>query len=501
MRYFEFNTVLTEAAPTKMTAKHISGGQPPGRYLDAIANGISNGTEFNFYINKEETSGVIQNREVANLIHTSDNPSKLPITVKTADGNTYDITISNMIKDEVSKGVLQVNMGNIAEAVLGSAMTALFAKDGATVSEKDIITVGKSIANNGSYDTVTPGRDNLKFTLTIPKADQKAFNAYVLNGDQGLKDLDLTDDKIATFKQHFKDAAEFANKSPRARAALNKADDTGENNIEVLSDGGNSEKQKTTKVDLEIVYDGTKVNLISLKAGSVKQFGQESGANFETLERFFKSMIGFGLPNSMESNFKPMTDEEYRSYNFTQAFPLAYKHIFKELKSHTVGDNTRKEYSLVKQVYDGIKYHATKDEVGVTLVVLSPSKKKAYTELGFGQELMSALEQYDFDVELKEGKNYTIEIYANAKTAEARKLNKKSLLVQLRSYKQKDAIRNVIEMGDLLKDLADLEKLDKATAEKPKPKATVEPQQLDADSDGDGTPNWADSDSRNPEIK
>jgi hypothetical protein len=32
-------------------------------------------------------------------------------------------------------------------------------------------------------------------------------------------------------------------------------------------------------------------------------------------------------------------------------------------------------------------------------------------------------------------------------------------------------------MGDLLKDLADLEKLDKQTADKPKPKATVEPQQ------------------------
>jgi hypothetical protein len=31
-------------------------------------------------------------------------------------------------------------------------------------------------------------------------------------------------------------------------------------------------------------------------------------------------------------------------------------------------------------------------------------------------------------------------------------------------------------MGDLLKDLADLEKLDKQTADKPKPKATVEPQ-------------------------
>jgi len=494
MRFFEFETLLTEAkTPTKMTAAQIGGGNPPGKYLDAIADGIANGTEFNFYLNKEILPGVIQDKSVAKLIHTSDNPSKLPIKVKTADGEIFDTTISSMVKDEISKGELQINMGNVAEAVLGSAMTALFAKDGATVTVNDIMQIGKSIATNGSYETVTPSRDNLEFNITIPRADTIAFNAFVLEGAQGLKDLEISDDKIATMEQHFRDAVQFVNTSPRAKAALNKADDPGENKIEVLSDGGNSEKQKTTKVDLEIFYDGTKVNLISLKAGSVKQFGQESGAEFSTLERFFKSVIGFGLPSKMESLFKPKTDEEYRIYNYEQAFPQAYKHIYNELKSHVAGDNTRDEYSLVKQVYDGIRYHATRNEEGVTLVVLSPNKKKAFQELGFGKELMDALEQYDIDVSLKEGvTNPTIEIYGVAKTAEAKELNKKSLLIQMRSFKQKNAIRNVIEMGDLLKNLADLEKIDKAIAAKSRPKATVEPQKLDADPDADGSPNWAD---------
>jgi hypothetical protein len=33
------------------------------------------------------------------------------------------------------------------------------------------------------------------------------------------------------------------------------------------------------------------------------------------------------------------------------------------------------------------------------------------------------------------------------------------MLIQLRSYAQKGAVRNIVEMGDLLKDLADLEKI------------------------------------------
>jgi hypothetical protein len=110
-------------------------------------------------------------------------------------------------------------------------------------------------------------------------------------------------------------------------------------------------------------------------------------------------------------------------------------------------------------------------------VILSPNKKKAFYELGFGKELMTALEQYDLEVVLKKDvKNPMIEIYGIAKTDTARKISNKSRLVAMRSSMNRGAVRNVIEMGDLLKDLADLEKLDKQTADKPKPKATVEPQ-------------------------
>lgn len=496
MRYQEFKTTLNEVS--KMTSKTIlTGGK--GKYKDVIANGIKNNIEFNFFIDKKEISGIIQNKDIAKLIYTSEDPGKLPITVLTANDEKIETILSSMVKDEVSKGELQLNMGNIAEAVLGSAMTALFAKDGSTVTVDNVVEVGKSIAESNTYTTVTPSKDKLEFNITIPKADQKAFNAYVTGGRQALKDLEIKDEKIDTLEQHFRDAVEFVNTSPRAQAAVEKAKaDPRENKVEVLSDGGNAEKQKTTKVDLEIFYDGSKVNLISLKAGSVKQFGQDSGPEFEKLNSFFSSMVGFDISEKTSQLFRQKGEENYALYNYENAFPKAYEEIYKQLKGHISGDNVREEYDIVKQVYNGIRYHATKDEQGVVLVVLSPSKKKAFQELGFGQELMDALENYDLDVNLKSTSNPTIEIYGIAKTEEARELNSKSMLVQMRSYKQSGAIRNVIEMGPLLKDLADLEKLDKQTAEKPKPKATTTPQSLDTDSDKDGAPNWADKDSNDP---
>lgn len=476
MRFQDFRTTLNEL--NMMTTRVINTGGA-GKYRNVLIQGIENGVEFNWVINKEETSGVVQNvDEVLAELPSSKDPGKIKVQVKTADGEIVNVKLSAMIKDEVSKGALQINMGNIAEAVLGCAMTAKFAKDGGNISAADILKVGREIATNGVYQTVTPSKDTLEFKITISRTDTKAFNAYVLDGPQGLKDLDIDDEKIKTFQEHIKDAVEFVNTSPRTKAAVEKAKaDPRENKVEVLSDGGNSEKQKSTKVDLEIIYDGTKLNLISLKAGSVKQFGQESGGEFATLERFFKSLVGFGLPKSMESDFKPATDPEYKMYNYTNIWPKAYQHIYNELKPYTTGDNTRKEFDLVKQIYDGIRYHATRHEEGVTLVILSPSKKKAFYELGFGKELMTALEQYDLEVVLKtDVKNPMIEIYGIAKTDKARKISNKSRLVAMRSSMNRGAVRNVIEMGDLLKDLADLEKLDKQTADKPTPKATVEPQ-------------------------
>lgn len=479
MRAFEF---LIEKS--KMASGELSKGS--GKYIDSIVDAIENGSDLNFEIGKDTVTGKVNNSQAVaaelksikanaeindrnkDLIFKG-NPGKIPIEILTDDGDIIKGRISQIVKDELSTGAFTFNLGNVAEAIMGSAMTAKFEKVGGNVTVDDIKKVGQRMFDNNGFLETASGKDDLTFKLTVPERDAKAFYGFLGKGVD-LKELGVSETKLKELEKMFQDAMTYVNSSPRAKAAVDKANaDPHENKVEVLSDGGNAEKQSITKVDLEIIYDGTKVNLISLKAGTVKQIGQESGADFQNLERFFKTTIGFGLPNDMAQEFKSKDDPNYKEYNYDYMFPRAYDHIYNELKKHVDGDSTYKEYSLVQSIYKGINYHATRGEKGVILVILSPSAKEAYKELSFGQPLLDALDEYDLEVvKSTDGANYIIEVYGIAKTAEAKKIDSKSQLVQFRSYKQARGVRNAVEIGPLLKSLADLQKLDqKKTKEIP----------------------------------
>jgi hypothetical protein len=484
MRAFEFsNHILSESAgdPKTMTGSELKKGG--GKYVDSIISAIRNGEPFNFYIKGQRYSGTIKNsRRISATLRSiqqndfDEDAGKIPLTFETEDGDEVSARISNIIKDEISTGAFRFNLGNIAEAIIGSAITALFEKEGDSVSIEDVKNVGKRMYDSNGKLESAAGKDKLSFTMTIPSRDAKAFYSFLGKEQSSLSDLGVSESKIKEIEKMYADSVAYVNNSIRAKSAVDKAKvDPAENSVEVLSDGGNPEKQNITKVDLEILYDGQIINLISLKAGDVKQIGQESGAEFSTLERFFKSTIGFGLPSSMEENFLSKTDPNYKNHNYKFGFPAAYDHIYNVIKSHVEGNSDYKEYNLIKAVYDGIRYHGTRGEEGVILLVLSPSAKQAYQELTLGQPLLDELQNYDLDaVKKTDGQNYIIEIYGIAKTTEAKELNSKSRLVQFRSYKQADAVRNVVEIGPLLKDLADLQKIEerksKETEKKEPPK-------------------------------
>jgi len=485
MRFREFRTLSIDEAkkPPTMTLSQLNKGE--GKYIHSIMTALDSDTTLNFFMKGEIFSGKVKDAEliadelekVYNDVDYMEDPSKIPIIVQTEDGEDIKAFIGNIIKDEISKGAFTFNLGNIAEAIMGSAMTAKFEKEGGQVTAEEVKEVGRRLFESQGRLVSTSGKDNLSFTMTVPTRDAKALSAFLGTGEQSLKELGVDDDKIKEIEKLYQNAATYVNTSKRAQAAVDKAAaDPNENNVEVLSDGGNAEKQSITKVDLEILYDGQKINLISLKAGAVKQIGQESGAEFATLDRFFQTSVGFGLPQEMANDFLPKTDPKYKDYNYHYGFPNAYRHIYNTIKEHVDGINPMEEYNIVESVYKGINYHGTRNEQGVILLVLSPDAKKAYYELTLGDDLLNELQNYDLDVALKaEGKNYIIEVYGIAKTDKARQLGPKSKLIQLRSLKQENAVRNVLEIGPLLKDLADLEKLDAKKDQKLKAQPSEQP--------------------------
>ena len=496
------------ALPSKtMTAKEISKIDPKTgnrKYVMAIAKSI--GLKKPFAVVPEgktaasnaATFGAIDKIEVNGSVMSADewqswanNPENDAADImKTKfyiDGSSY--TPNKIWKTEAATGSMSINKGDAAEAILGAAITAKFRAGGRSVSKTDVVNILKEVVAKGLYSGTTDYQtagvedDDFSFTLTLNSQSMKSLRLWIQEDDPlaSPKDFKIVEEGVdpATIKslqKSISDAAEYANSNKRAMVAVDKAKaDPGKNEVQVISDGGDATQQSSTKVDLKITYDGQATRLLSLKSGTVKQFGQISGAEWGVVSDFFESVLKFRLPDSMKNKFgfKDSSDPDYKEYNYGQGpFAKLYSEMAKQAQAYTQDDNVKKEYNLVKNVYDGINFHATRGEEGVTLVILSPSAKLAYKELAFDSRLLAALELYDLQVINEPGlSNHRISIVGNLKSEEAvqalgkdgaAKLNGKSILVQLRTALSGGAIRNLVEMGELLKDLANVEKLDAA---------------------------------------
>lgn len=493
------------------------------KYVLAIANSIRTGKPFAVVPagktpkSGEATFGAIAKIEYNGKAMGADeweawanNPdtdkAEIAKTVFFIDGEGY--TPNKLWKTEAATGAMSINKGDAAEAILGAAITAKFRAGGRKITKNDVVDILKEVVAKGlysgttDYQTVGVEDDDFSFKLTLNAQSMKSLRLWIQEDDPlaAPKDFKIVQEGVAPatikdLQKSISDAAEYANSNKRAEIAVNKAKaDPGKNEVQVISDGGDATQQSSTKVDLKITYDGQATRLLSLKSGTVKQFGQISGADWNVVSDFFESVLKFRLPDSMktEFGFKDSSDPDYKEYNYSQGpFAKLYAEMAKQAMAYTADDDVRKEYNLVKHVYDGINFHATRGEEGVTLVILSPSAKVAYKELAFDNRLLAALELYDLQVINEPGlSNHRISIVGKLKSDEAKdalganasKLDSNAILVQLRTALSGGAIRNLVEMGNLLKELANVEKLDADDAKEKRMSASQqEPTQAPAD--------------------
>lgn len=361
------------------------------------------------------------------------------------------------------------NLGNVVEGVMGAAVSAKFINPSKQIEWRDIVAVLRKLSAQEAQAeptdkkkktskltqylmSVKAGTDNLSFLMSLNSTDFKALEMSYLDANT----LQLYPDHQEIFKA-YENAAEYVNTSNTVKTAIDRVvADKRANTILIESEGASAEKQTSTKADLFITIDGTRERLLSLKAKTVPQVGQVSGHAFENLEQFFKSTLGFGLPNDFAKMFPKGTYKEVGSTIWTKAFPKAYKHMFKSLSDTLTGNNDYKEYDFVTQIYNAVKHHATLGE-DVIIVYLSPSARKSYTELKIGPELFDALKNFDLYPVLAGPTK--IRIMGKPVTPEGEQVTggKDLDFVQLRSFEQKGVtIRNVVEVQALFKALADV---------------------------------------------
>ena len=401
--------------------------------------------------------------------------------MQTQDGST--VGISNIkktaeLKSLGTKGGKEKfwNLGNVVEGILGAAVTAKFMSPDDPVTSDDIKGVIKSLQKVGSISHAASTKidnDLLTYTLSLNELDFNAIKLTVTNPTE-LGEYQKSEEIFKAFEN----AATYANTSDTIRTAVDRVrSDPNSNKITIESEGGSAEKQSSTKADIFITIDGVRERLLSLKAGTTKQIGQVSGHGFRQLEAFFKSTVGFGLPNAMnnEKDFPKGNFNQAGETAFNRGFAKAYKHIYSALSQTLKGDSNYAEYNFIEQMYGAIRHHATLGE-DVIIVYLSPSARKAYTELKIGPELRAALNEFDLRPVL--ASPTIIKVVGVPVTALAKEITggKEVELLQLRSYTQKSsALRNIMEVGPLLKLLADVDKIKERSKQEPSKPASPAP--------------------------
>jgi len=371
---------------------------------------------------------------------------KLLLKLATMDGNTLpsgDILKSAGIKGS-GKGF---NTGNVAEGILGAAVTAVFKKrKQGGVTQDDIIKILKDLSKptvlsknavSGFLDTNSE-EDKLHFKLGLGRTDYQALIKMIKSG------------KIHPEVQGLLGSAlQFVNTSSNIAQVLRYIiSDKKSNNIVVNSDGVSN--NAGTKADLFIEVDGTPINLLSLKSSNVTQFGQASGHKVKNMTNFFKGTLGVMIP---AKTIKLFTDEQSMEEVKMHVVAPVYASITKQIQKELSTDLGQAVF--VDRLYDGIFLHATNRDDKVNIVILKNTPKAlGFTELSFGPGLLETMKQYDFEV-VNEPSNY-IKVYGIPKGPDAKKYTRtsKEMLVQLRSQSMGPTLRNVIEMGPLLKQIS-----------------------------------------------
>lgn len=470
MRFNEIRPILTEI--------NLAYGQirkDYGQYVVGLANKIRKGDEITVDPSAKEKFGetvVIEPQEAERLtklffgnvspeehdkLNTEGERNLLiPPDPKAASnlrlkikGSDQTIGLGQIYKSADLKGGKGFNTGDVAEGVLGAAVAAKFINRGKPVTTDDIVNVIKS------FTSIEEIKSNKKGAMSTNVGNDQIIFRLVLNKTsfEALYDAATTGKFAPEMKGLFLSGVKYVNTDDDVRNAVSKAiDDPNANEVSINADGVAG--QKGTKADLFLNIDGEVINLLSLKAGSVKQFGQASGSSFLKMQEFFETLFGIDVP---ETYNKQLQGDSRANF---EVIKRIYSDIFKQIQQDISG-NTNKEVVFLQRLYNGIFYHATRNDPNVSMVIMKATPNApGFAKLTFGEELRKAMEQFDLKVTMQADPP-KIQIYGVPVGEDASKLAGDKMLLQIRSNLKgetaKGYVRNIVEMGGLLKNIAAVE--------------------------------------------
>jgi hypothetical protein len=380
-------------------------------------------------------------------------PGPFPkLTTTTGD----KINLSAIEKSPEIKGKTEdYGVGDIGEIALGVSAGARFLNAGKPINYAQFVGLanqltpsivrGKSgkvldslqLSYTGRIKHESGKEDNFTLVVMAPGRSVKEFANFMK------KPKDLPPAVQGTILS----AIDYANGSERITAGIQQASASPDTNtIEVSCDGVSN--QKGTKADLVMTIDGSRIHLISAKAGP-SQLGQASGHQWANQQQFFQTVFGVDIAPYAQAWGK--TNQEH----LTALQQIWSRLVIPKVQQLTGGDSVQKEKMLIRSLANGlIRYsnntNAETGEVETIDIVklLTDPGSPGYSLLRIDSRLTAALEKTDlYGESTKNGQGIQVSGQVNGK---------KSLLFKARSYYSPagKVVRTIIEGGPLLDELA-----------------------------------------------
>lgn len=365
----------------------------------------------------------------------------LKVPLETTDPKKKFIEIGSINKPNV-----RYNLGDMAEGVVGAAITARFIYKNRRITSQIVYGVLRALAKSGV--TNYPGKKGKQVEKTFKSANKnpKVMDdviCFISLAEVNMLAL-LSSKNEKLLKEYVDSAVKYANSNNVKKWAKLVYENNRYDKIEVLSDGLGG--QKTTKVDVSVKITNDKGKLlpvdilVSLKAGDVKQFGQVSGAEFEKQEEFWNQLFGY---KSIIKNL----EKKYNQLMFTDKKPdeavyMVYNKVNQKLSRDL---KSNKSDDVLQKLSKAINYFATLNEDYVSLVQVGGGKAKVYKF----DDIYSKISNREYSSSIKTGSSGLPTIVISSGGAD---------LIQFRvkqEFKSDGSpyIRNYVEKLSLLGDL------------------------------------------------
>lgn len=346
---------------------------------------------------------------------------------------------------------ISANRGDIAEGIMGAALTAKFIKRqlGQTVDNlpqvnaTDIDAVlAKFFRGGGSYsktvrdvpkpfDYIPQGAPGDRIETTVNIVRELMFSdkvVFKLTLPQKAMDFLSKQSNRTKVRDIYERAVKYANSDSIFIKEANRLA-TNAKNDKILVDADGVSNQLETKVDIGLFANGRKIGKqISLKTESGKQFHQIVGFGIAEFDALFADKLGI----SIDGNYRTSTDDYIRSFNIDDAYAfrgatsedatkspwaiklkkaaaIYYKGAERSMKTKINGIDFKRKLAAT------IRYGATRNEEDIQLIQFVGAKR-GYDQRLFQSDFEDKIENADLSVKSNFDDNPTIKIVHGNKT-------------------------------------------------------------------------------------